>query len=188
MRRAVLIVLMVCVVPGLICLLVGWPLFDRGFSFLATHRRFFLALSLEASLLLLILHVMNDTRRWKLRQARLGQFWRGARYNIIQYALILLMAARVAESIYKGWPFREIGINAVVLCALIYQHLSTRVAQSKINRVLQGFCLTCGYNLTGNTSGACPECGHEIIEPGRVAIAKMIVTPEETEALVPVAG
>jgi hypothetical protein len=33
-------------------------------------------------------------------------------------------------------------------------------------RVLQGFrrvrsgcCLTCGYSLTGNTSGVCPECG-----------------------------
>ena len=22
-----------------------------------------------------------------------------------------------------------------------------------------GCCLTCGYNLTGNTSGVCPECG-----------------------------
>jgi hypothetical protein len=23
----------------------------------------------------------------------------------------------------------------------------------------QGLCPTCGYNLTGNTSGTCPECG-----------------------------
>jgi hypothetical protein len=23
-------------------------------------------------------------------------------------------------------------------------------------------CLACGYNLTGNSSGVCPECGHEI--------------------------
>lgn len=22
-----------------------------------------------------------------------------------------------------------------------------------------GFCTACGYNLTGNTSGICPECG-----------------------------
>ena len=22
-----------------------------------------------------------------------------------------------------------------------------------------GHCVTCGYNLTGNTSGRCPECG-----------------------------
>jgi hypothetical protein len=24
----------------------------------------------------------------------------------------------------------------------------------------QGLCLTCGYNLTRNVSGVCPECGH----------------------------
>ena len=26
----------------------------------------------------------------------------------------------------------------------------------------QGLCLTCGYNLTGNVSGICPECGQPI--------------------------
>ena len=26
-------------------------------------------------------------------------------------------------------------------------------------RTLPGFCATCGYNLTGNVSGRCPECG-----------------------------
>ena len=24
-------------------------------------------------------------------------------------------------------------------------------------------CLTCGYNLTGNTSGTCPECGAAVV-------------------------
>jgi hypothetical protein len=26
-----------------------------------------------------------------------------------------------------------------------------------------GFCAVCGYNLTGNASGACPECGTPVI-------------------------
>lgn len=26
-----------------------------------------------------------------------------------------------------------------------------------------GHCLSCGYNLTGNTSGVCPECGEKIM-------------------------
>ncbi len=26
----------------------------------------------------------------------------------------------------------------------------------------RGLCLTCGYNLTGNTSGVCPECGTRV--------------------------
>jgi hypothetical protein len=28
--------------------------------------------------------------------------------------------------------------------------------------IQQGLCLTCGYNLTGNVSGVCPECGAAI--------------------------
>ncbi|MDB5330373.1 MAG: hypothetical protein JWP03_1524 [Phycisphaerales bacterium] len=29
-------------------------------------------------------------------------------------------------------------------------------------RKLNGLCLTCGYDLTGNVSGTCPECGEEV--------------------------
>jgi hypothetical protein len=31
-------------------------------------------------------------------------------------------------------------------------------------RIMQGHCQACGYNLTGNTSGVCPECGTPIID------------------------
>lgn len=31
--------------------------------------------------------------------------------------------------------------------------------------VLPGFCRKCRYNLTGNVSGRCPECGTDIDEP-----------------------
>jgi hypothetical protein len=30
------------------------------------------------------------------------------------------------------------------------------------HRKAQGLCLKCGYNLTGNVSGVCPECGESI--------------------------
>ncbi|UCC32455.1 MAG: hypothetical protein JSU86_09270 [Phycisphaerales bacterium] len=29
----------------------------------------------------------------------------------------------------------------------------------------EGLCITCGYNLTGNVSGICPECGTTIEKP-----------------------
>jgi hypothetical protein len=35
---------------------------------------------------------------------------------------------------------------------------------SKIHR--NGFCDRCNYDLTGNTSGKCPECGLRIAPPG----------------------
>ena len=28
-----------------------------------------------------------------------------------------------------------------------------------------GHCAECGYNLTGNVSGMCPECGTEVVQP-----------------------
>ncbi len=34
---------------------------------------------------------------------------------------------------------------------------------------LDGFCADCGYNLHGNASGACPECGTDVRLPGRAA-------------------
>lgn len=32
----------------------------------------------------------------------------------------------------------------------------------RYHRRRNGWCITCGYNLTGNTSGVCPECGTTI--------------------------
>jgi hypothetical protein len=34
---------------------------------------------------------------------------------------------------------------------------------------LDAACLSCGYDLTGNTSGVCPECGTAIPHPSRPA-------------------
>lgn len=36
-------------------------------------------------------------------------------------------------------------------------------------RHVPGTCWTCGYNLTGNVSGRCPECGMDITQPPPVA-------------------
>lgn len=39
---------------------------------------------------------------------------------------------------------------------------SGRVLARRYERTRAGRCRRCSYNLTGNTSGACPECGIEI--------------------------
>ena len=38
---------------------------------------------------------------------------------------------------------------------------SVYVARQTRRRVAQNLCLACEYNLTGNTSGVCPECGNQ---------------------------
>ena len=42
----------------------------------------------------------------------------------------------------------------------------SRVYVNRYNqRIPDYYCPTCGYNLTGNVSGVCPECGTEVPGP-----------------------
>ena len=36
-------------------------------------------------------------------------------------------------------------------------------------RLAEGLCISCGYDLTGNVSGMCPECGTDNTESGQGA-------------------
>ena len=36
------------------------------------------------------------------------------------------------------------------------------------DRLQKGLCIKCGYNLTGNTSGVCPECGTPVVKKAGV--------------------
>lgn len=40
--------------------------------------------------------------------------------------------------------------------------IPTAIAWRRLRRPLPGHCRQCGYNLKGNKSGTCPECGREI--------------------------
>jgi rubrerythrin len=37
--------------------------------------------------------------------------------------------------------------------------VATRLLPLLARRIPPGHCQRCGYNLTGNVSGVCPECG-----------------------------
>jgi hypothetical protein len=49
-----------------------------------------------------------------------------------------------------------IAFGLVVVIQAIVKDSKRRGRES---RRLNGFCPTCGYDLTGNVSGTCPECG-----------------------------
>jgi hypothetical protein len=46
-----------------------------------------------------------------------------------------------------------VGVTSILPLLFLYRRLHA------YRRILRNGCLTCGYNLTGNTSGVCPECG-----------------------------
>ena len=54
-----------------------------------------------------------------------------------------------------AWPIW--GVAAVYLIAIRFAGPCRRYRRRK-----KGHCLKCGYNLTGNVSGVCPECGENI--------------------------
>ena len=50
-----------------------------------------------------------------------------------------------------------------ILAILPFLHFLTWAIKREAAR-RKGTCLTCGYNLTGNTSGVCPECGTPTVQ------------------------
>ena len=52
---------------------------------------------------------------------------------------------------------------AIVLARMAYR--SVRRHQMEAMEPREPYCPHCGYNLTGNVSGTCPECGTKIERP-----------------------
>jgi len=50
-------------------------------------------------------------------------------------------------------------VKLPIALLIAYPLLAVVADRIRRRRVLPGHCTTCGYNLTGNTTGVCPECG-----------------------------
>ncbi|GMU83923.1 MAG: hypothetical protein AMXMBFR47_37930 [Planctomycetota bacterium] len=61
----------------------------------------------------------------------------------------------------RSWPQSDIAIVAFATVAGIMTFLMLRFADMKLMPIENdcGHCASCGYDLTGNESGRCPECG-----------------------------
>ncbi|MGD2111713.1 MAG: hypothetical protein PVI86_20240 [Phycisphaerae bacterium] len=69
------------------------------------------------------------------------------------------------SAVIVGWQSTTLGrVAAGVLLALavlaLWQGIRTRTTENlHAIRKLEGACIHCGYDLEGNESGVCPECG-----------------------------
>jgi hypothetical protein len=77
---------------------------------------------------------------------------------------VFLRNGRLEEWINTPWDGKWYGESSLPLWVPASVFLSIAVAIRLAPRFLRksrfaGLCLACGYNLTGNTSGTCPECG-----------------------------
>ena len=64
------------------------------------------------------------------------------------------IATRPPKKVRHAIPYWIIAVGLAILPALWLAALCRRQT-----RLVAGGCVACGYNLTGNTSGICPECG-----------------------------
>ncbi len=72
--------------------------------------------------------------------------WRRPFFGLGSYASVLIMPLWVPLLLFAAYP----------TIAFIRGPLRRR------RRRKRGLCLSCGYDLTGNTSGVCPECAGKV--------------------------
>jgi hypothetical protein len=96
---------------------------------------------------------------------------------LVWRAFIVIPSA-IADAIDGGWSNLRLGecadavscAYAVGLSALLLLPPGIRVFLNDPGDppASPGFCAACGYNLTGNVSGRCPECGRSV--PARTGV------------------
>ncbi|MBI1825941.1 MAG: hypothetical protein HY287_12605 [Planctomycetes bacterium] len=99
----------------------------------------------------------------------LAQVWRGFRlvgyyagYMPDEFGRPMSQPAPIAEPNYIG---NEVGIHLLIVAFLfgLYPAIAfLRGPLRRWQRRQRGLCVQCAYNLTGNVSGTCPECGRAI--------------------------
>ena len=75
----------------------------------------------------------------------------------------------------KNYYVREVALPfwAILAALALYPTVAfIRGPLRRHRRQKKGLCLQCGYNLTGNTCGFCPECGEAITEAGKSGVSR----------------
>ena len=70
---------------------------------------------------------------------------------------------------FKGAYLDETGADEAVVplwCLLVLAGPATALLWWRDRRKPAAHCQNCGYDLTGNVSGTCPECGAAVCDPG----------------------
>lgn len=86
---------------------------------------------------------LRPNRRWSVLGLCMGRSW----------------GFHVGGDRFQIW-FVEIALFTVAFLLAVYPSLAfIRGPVRRYRRRRRGLCARCGYNLTGNVSGVCPECG-----------------------------
>ena len=91
-------------------------------------------------------------------------YWFVSRFRLLElHSFVWLPSAEVSQ-VYGGTS-RTVTIPLWMPLLLFGLPLGILLARGPLRRWRRhrrGLCLTCAYNLEGNTSGTCPECGTKV--------------------------
>ena len=107
----------------------------------------------------------DETPGWLCyRQTRIPWTWTGIWLpEYWRYSLLLLLDRAGTIVLW--------GVRLPIWIPLIVTAIPTVILWRRGSRPPAGHCQRCGYNLTGNVSGRCSECGERSGEPARCGVA-----------------
>jgi hypothetical protein len=77
---------------------------------------------------------------------------------LLAFATCVALAVGGSWAISRGFPPGVAALLAIALAIAFGCHLKS-LDDVRRERRARGLCVRCGYDLTGNVSGVCPECG-----------------------------
>ena len=88
----------------------------------------------------------------------------------------LILWAVTTRAMRGGAPWKVIalayaGYGLGFACVLVFRAMEGRQSR-KVRRRRQGLCTECGYDLRGNVSGRCPECGVHVNAKARLMVRR----------------
>ncbi|HRX84484.1 MAG TPA: hypothetical protein P5572_05635 [Phycisphaerae bacterium] len=111
----------------------------------------------------------RDRRELKVQALRLLSLTglRGFVLGLLMCLPALVVAEAINAAVYRGWREPELfAVTYVVACIAaqaVWMYCHWGLARRRIREELRlrglPTCTACGYDLTGNASGICPECG-----------------------------
>ena len=106
------------------------------------------------------------TRAFSKQQIRTLSFWIGPiGFTILAGLVVTMMLVWMRRWIPlpQSWfgliVGGAIGVTGGLATRWYSRHRYRRVLRERLNALGVPICMTCGYDLTGNESGVCPECG-----------------------------
>ncbi|MCP4590376.1 MAG: hypothetical protein GY842_06515 [bacterium] len=116
----------------------------------------------------IIVHQSTDRYclRWQAEAGRLGLVFDGG-LDVLGPLPSPFEAAGIEliDATKFGWRYVTFSVPfayPVVILGVFPTLCAIRPPLRRWQRRRKGLCLKCGYDLTGNTSGVCPECGNGV--------------------------